>query len=164
MTIFLSHRVEICHNATLGIDTSPEISAVLTILEKICLSSMQNPTVGTAKGTTMTQVAQILIGQPFWATPSEICHLLNTHSNSHLLCRERCHRSWLQVCQKHEQKGGRALSCRAGWKLWSSRLAVPGSSWDVEAGSPWPLLDHYSQELSLPWQQQLLSHMSSLAL
>lgn len=65
MTIFLSHRVEICHNATVGIDTIPEIFAVLTILEKICLSSMQNSTAGTAKGTTMTQVAQILTGQPF---------------------------------------------------------------------------------------------------
>ena len=31
---FFSHRVEIHHNATLGIDTPPEISAVLTILEK----------------------------------------------------------------------------------------------------------------------------------
>lgn len=31
---FLSHRVEIRHNATLRIDTFCEISAVLTILEK----------------------------------------------------------------------------------------------------------------------------------
>lgn len=31
---FFSHRVEICHNATLKIDISCDISAVLTILEK----------------------------------------------------------------------------------------------------------------------------------
>lgn len=63
---FFSHRVEIHHNATLGIDISCEISAVLTILEKkIWFSSMQNPTVDIAKGTTMTQMAQMLTGQPF---------------------------------------------------------------------------------------------------
>lgn len=60
MTIFLSFLIELCQNTTLGIDTSLEKTAVLTILEKqnTIASPMQNPTVGTTKGTTMTQVAK----------------------------------------------------------------------------------------------------------
>lgn len=60
MTTFLSFLTELCQNTTLGIDTSPEKTAVLIILEKqnTIASSMQNPTAGTTKGTTMTQVAR----------------------------------------------------------------------------------------------------------
>lgn len=57
MSIFLSFLIQLCQNTTLGIDTSPEKTAVLAILEKqnTIAPSMQNPTAGITKGTIMTQ-------------------------------------------------------------------------------------------------------------
>jgi len=67
MTVFLSCLIELSSIIMLHWEQTLPMRYLLCLLplkNKIWFSSAQNPTVGTAEGTTMTQAAKMLTGQP----------------------------------------------------------------------------------------------------